>query len=44
MEGEGDFKDTFGLLSGVSQGKFLKILLEMMHMKHLYNQALGWLF
>ena len=41
MEGEGDSKHTFGLVGGVSQGKFLKILLEMMHMKRLYYQALG---
>ena len=33
------------LLAGVSQGKFFKfLLLEMMHVKHLCNQALGWLF
>ena len=45
MEGEGDSKHTFGLLSGVSQGKFLKILLlEMMHVKRLYKEALGRLF
>ena len=45
MEEKGDSKHTFGLVGGVSQGKFLKILLlEMMHVKRLYNQALGWLF
>ena len=45
MEGKGDSKHTFGLVGGVSQGKFLKILLlEMMHVKRLYNQALGRLF
>ena len=45
MQGEGNSKHTFGLVDGVSQGKFLTILLlEMMHMKCLYNQALGWLF
>ena len=33
------------LLAGVYQGKFLKfLLLEMMHVKHLYNLALGRLF
>lgn len=33
------------LLAGVAQGKFLKfLLLEMMHVKHLYNRALGRLF
>ena len=43
MKGEGDSKHTFGLVGGVSQGKFLKILLlEMMHVNRLYYQALGW--
>ena len=45
MEEKVDSKHTVGLLVVVSQENFLKILLlEMMHVKRLYNQALGRLF